>query len=98
MSGSVDFVRNNILLIAVALVSGGMLIWPYLRRTASGPWVSAAQATQLINREDALVIDVREPAQYGAGHVLGAKNVPFAHSGGSATCLISVASLSIRAA
>jgi len=78
MSGSVDFVRNNILLIAVALVSGGMLIWPYLRRTASGPWVSAAQATQLINREDALVIDVREPAQYGAGHVLGAKNVPFA--------------------
>jgi rhodanese-related sulfurtransferase len=72
----VDFIRNNILLIAVALVSGGMLIWPLLRRTTGGPWVSTAQATQLINREDALVVDVREPGEYGAGHILGAKNVP----------------------
>jgi rhodanese-related sulfurtransferase len=72
----VDFIRNNILLIAVALVSGGMLVWPLLRRTTGGPWVSTAQATQLINREDALVVDVREPAEYSAGHILGAKNVP----------------------
>ncbi len=71
-----DFIRNNILLIAVALVSGGMLLWPLLRRTTGGPWVSTAQATQLINREDALVVDVREPGEYGAGHILGAKNVP----------------------
>jgi rhodanese-related sulfurtransferase len=40
--------------------------------------VSPAQATHLINREDALVVDVREPGEYGAGHILGAKNVPLA--------------------
>src|SRR5256714_4078820 len=74
----VDFVRNNLLLVVVALVSGGMLLWPLVRRTTGGPWVNAAQATQLINREDALVIDVREPNEYAAGHVLGAKNVPLA--------------------
>jgi rhodanese-related sulfurtransferase len=79
MSASpVDFVRNNLLLFAVALVSGAMLIWPYLRRTTGGPWVTPGQATHLINREDALIIDVREPAEYGTGHVIGAKNVPFA--------------------
>jgi rhodanese-related sulfurtransferase len=72
----VKFLQDNILLIAVAFVSGAMLLWPYVRRATGGPSVSPSQATQLINREDALVIDVREPGEYGAGHVLGAKNVP----------------------
>ncbi|HZM34332.1 MAG TPA: rhodanese-like domain-containing protein [Burkholderiales bacterium] len=71
-----EFIRNNLLLIAVAVVSGVMLIWPLLRRSAGGPHVDPAGATQLINREDALVIDVREPGEFGAGHILGARNVP----------------------
>ena len=75
---SVKFVQENLLLIAVAIVSGAMLLWPYVRRFGGGPSVSAAQATQLINREDALVVDVREPGEYGSGHILGAKNVPLA--------------------
>jgi rhodanese-related sulfurtransferase len=58
------------------LVSGAMLLWPYVRRVGGGPSVSATQATQLINREEALVIDVRDPGEYGAGHIIGAKNVP----------------------
>jgi rhodanese-related sulfurtransferase len=74
----VDFVRNNLLLFAVAFVSGGMLLWPLVRRTTGGPWVDPLQATHLINREDALLLDVREPGEYGAGHVLGAKNMPLA--------------------
>src|SRR5881392_2705723 len=53
-----------------------MLIWPLLRRTTGGPWVDASMATQLINREDALVVDVRDPGESGAGHILGAKNWP----------------------
>jgi rhodanese-related sulfurtransferase len=78
MAALVKFVWDNILLITVALTSGAMLLWPLVRRTTGGPWVTAAQATHLINREDALVVDVREPAAYGAGHILGAKNVPLA--------------------
>ncbi len=71
-----DFIKNNIMLIAVAFVSGAMLVWPYLRRGAGGPWVSTLEATQLINREDALVLDVREPAEFAGGHMLGSKNIP----------------------
>jgi rhodanese-related sulfurtransferase len=78
MSRFVEFVRNNILLIVVALVSGGMLLWPFVRRTTGGPWLNTTQATHLINREDALVVDVREPNEFAAGHVLGAKNLPLA--------------------
>ena len=79
-----QFVQNNLLLFVVAFVSGAMLLWPLVRRSAGGPWVNPAQATHLINREDALVIDVREPGEYAAGHVLGAKNVPLARLDGAA--------------
>ena len=73
---AVKFIQDNLLLILVALVSGAMLLWPYVRRVGGGPSVSALQATQLINREDALVVDVRDPGEFGTGHILGAKNVP----------------------
>ena len=75
----VAFIKINLMLIAVAFVSGAMLVWPYLRRGAGGPWVSTLEATQLINREDALVLDVRDAAEFGAGHMLGAKNIPLAN-------------------
>jgi len=71
-----QFIEHNLLLVGVALASGVMLVWPYLRRTTGGPWVTPAQATHLINREDATVVDVREPGEFGAGHVLGARNLP----------------------
>ena len=74
----VEFIKNNLMLIAVAFVSGAMLLWPYLRRSTGGPWVSTLVATQMINREDALVLDVRETTEFAGGHLLGAKNMPLA--------------------
>ena len=76
MARSVEFVRNNLLLFVVAFVSGAMLLWPLVRRGAGGPWATTAEATHLINREDASVIDVRDPGEYGTGHIIGAKNLP----------------------
>ena len=72
---------HNFLLLATAVASGGMLLWPLLRRSTGGPSMSTAQATQLINRDDALIVDVREPAEYQAGHILGAKNTPLERLG-----------------
>jgi rhodanese-related sulfurtransferase len=68
----------NPLLALTALVAGGMLLWPLVRRSAGGPWVNTARAIELINREDALVLDVRDAGDYGAGHILGAKHLPLA--------------------
>jgi rhodanese-related sulfurtransferase len=73
-----EFITKNIFLIAIALVSGGMLIWPLLRRGAGGPWVTTLEATQLINRSDALVVDLRGAEDYAKGHILGAKAIPLA--------------------
>ncbi|HXU42141.1 MAG TPA: rhodanese-like domain-containing protein [Burkholderiales bacterium] len=68
----------NPLLALTALVAGGMLLWPLVRRTAGGPWVNTTRAIELINREDALLLDVRDAGEYGAGHLLGAKHLPLA--------------------
>ena len=67
------------MLVAVAVVSGTMLLWPYLRRGTGGPWVSTLEATQMINREDAVVLDVRDAAEFSAGHLPGARNMPLAN-------------------
>ena len=70
------FVIDNIFLLAVAFVSGLMLIWPVARRGAGGPSVSTLEATQLINRQDALVLDVREQAEFAQAHILNARGLP----------------------
>ena len=71
-----SFVQNNWHLFAIAFVSGAMLLWPFVRRSSGGPWVNTLEATQLMNRSDAVVLDLRLADEYARGHVLGAKNVP----------------------
>lgn len=70
------FIQDNLFLIAVAFVSGAMLVWPMVRRGAGGANVNTLQATMMINKEDALILDVREPAEFNAGHILNARNIP----------------------
>jgi rhodanese-related sulfurtransferase len=65
----------NYLYLAVAIVSGAMLVWPAIRRTTGGASISTLQATLLINQQNALVLDVREAAEYEKGHVLNARNL-----------------------
>src|SRR5262249_60092798 len=54
---------------ALPIFSGAMLLWPLVRRGAGGAAVNTTRAIELINREDALVLDVRDPGEYGAGHI-----------------------------
>jgi rhodanese-related sulfurtransferase len=70
------FLIENWILVMAAVTSGLMLLWPSLTRGGRGNSVSVAEAVRLINREKAVLLDVCEPAEYAAGHVAGAKNVP----------------------
>ena len=63
------------LLIAAALVSGGLLLWPTLSGARDGG-VAPAEVVRLMNREKATVIDVSEPGEYAAGHIVGSRNIP----------------------
>lgn len=70
------FLLDNWMLISMALISGGMLLWPALTGGAQAGSVTPAEAVRLINREKAIVVDVCEPPEYAAGHVAGARSAP----------------------
>jgi rhodanese-related sulfurtransferase len=72
---TVKFIVDNWMLILIAVSSGAMLAWPLIRGTGGGS-LTAQGAVQLINRERAVMIDVRDAAEYAAGHATGARNVP----------------------
>lgn len=71
-----EFIQQNIYLVTIAVLSGAMLILTSMRRPGGGNAVNPTQATLLINREDAVVIDVREPTEYVEGHLPDSRNIP----------------------
>jgi rhodanese-related sulfurtransferase len=73
-TSSVKFIIDNWALIALALTSGGMLLWQTLQK---GSGVGPAEAVRLINREKGVLIDVSEPAEFAASHARGSRNIPF---------------------
>lgn len=74
-----EFFKQNVLLIGLALGSGIALLWPMLQRSAAGiSRLSATEAVLLMNQSKALVLDVREPDEFAQGHLQGARNVPLA--------------------
>lgn len=71
----VSFVQNNIALVAAAVVSGALLLWPLVSRRSASE-VDTLVAVQLINYKDALVLDVREASEYESGHIPNSKHIP----------------------
>ena len=71
-----EFVQKNIWLIIAAIVSGIMFILPTITKLFSrGKEVGTAGAVHLINRRDAVIVDVREPNEFKAGRIPNARNV-----------------------
>lgn len=72
-----EFVQHNIWLIVLAAFSGFMLIFPNLRGKISGTEeVDTTGAVQLINHDNAIVLDVREANEFSSGHIADAKHIP----------------------
>lgn len=69
---------NNLALIAIAVVSGGLLAWPQIKGGAGGKRLNTAAATQMINRRNAVVVDIRDAAEFAKGHMPQAKSAPLA--------------------
>lgn len=68
-----NFIRDNIFLICVALYCIGALAWPYIRKGAK---ITNSEATKLINKGKTAIIDIRDQKQYQSGHILNAVHVP----------------------
>lgn len=67
----------NMVLLGTVIVSGLLLVWPMISKLMRpGQEVGPAEAVTLINRRDAVVLDVRDAAEYKSGHITNARNVP----------------------
>jgi len=66
---------DNLALIALLAASGAALFLPTLSTLIGGKGLSPTEATILINRRKAAVLDLRESEAYKAGHLPGAKHI-----------------------
>jgi rhodanese-related sulfurtransferase len=72
-----SFIVANWPLALVFVISGGMLLWPLLqRRLSTVREIGTLDATRLINSENALVLDVREPKDFSGGRLPNALHIP----------------------
>jgi rhodanese-related sulfurtransferase len=72
----VQFFIDNIILIVAAFLSGGLLLWPLVARGSSAGTINTLGATQLLNTQDALLIDLRETRDIAKGMAPQAMHVP----------------------
>ena len=72
-----QFITSNFFPISLAIMSGAMILWSMLGSRVRGiKDVDTNAALQLINHKNAFVLDVREPGEYNAGHLLNAQLIP----------------------
>ena len=69
-----EFIQQNFMWVAIAIASGTMLAWPLLTG-GSAASLSPALATLKMNREDAVVLDVRETSEWDKGHIPGSRHI-----------------------
>jgi rhodanese-related sulfurtransferase len=76
MDQYIEFVVNHWWLVGIWAAFLIALLWDNNRR--NGQTVSTAEATTMINRQNALVLDIRDKADFKAGHLVNAVNIPYA--------------------
>ncbi len=71
-----QFFTENIILIVAAFLSGGLLLWPLVARGSGAGTINTLGATQMLNTQDALLVDLREAAETAKGTPPQAMHVP----------------------
>jgi len=78
-----EFIMNNYeLFIGLAVVLVAMVAGPLMTRLQGLNPVGPGDALNLMNHQDALVLDIREDKEYRAGHILGSRHVPMSRLAG----------------
>jgi len=76
MEQFIEFVGNNWMLSAIWLALGTLLIISFAKGTSKS--IGNQQITTMMNRENAVVIDIRGAGDFNKGHLLGSVNIPAA--------------------
>ena len=71
------FISNHPILVGTFVVLLVLFIRNEMNR--GGAVVGVQELVQLVNNENALVVDVRDKAEFDQGHIVDAINIPFAN-------------------
>jgi len=69
-----EFVQNHPLLVGAFVVV--LIAWLAYEFMTGNHGVSTSEATSLVNRDDGIIVDIRESKEFKAGHIAGARNIP----------------------
>ncbi len=76
MEQLIEFATNHWELFLALVVTLALLAITESRK--AGKSVSTQQATRLINRDDAILLDIRAKKDFKGGHILNSINIPYA--------------------
>lgn len=70
-----EFIGNHFILVGLFIA----LLFAFLVNEGKqgGAAISTSNLVNLINREDAVVIDIRDKKEFNLGHIAGAINIPY---------------------
>lgn len=71
-------IHNWYLFVALGVILFLLVAGPITQHLNGIKNANAAQAVQLLNREDGVIVDVCEPKEFQAGHIASAINLPLA--------------------
>jgi rhodanese-related sulfurtransferase len=77
----VEFLQQNLIWAVLAVASGTWLLVEFIRQQRDKSQLTPVEATLLINREDAVVVDVRAQTDYEKGHLPNARALPLGDIG-----------------
>lgn len=74
-----EFIANHLWQVCLFVAILALLLWNILGSSMSGlAEVGPVEVTRLLNHEKALLLDLRTNADFSAGHILSARNIPAA--------------------
>lgn len=76
MNPILEFAQSHPILVVLWLTALVMLLASFGRAAAKS--IAPQQLTDLVNREDAVVLDIRPQADFAKGHIVGAVSAPMA--------------------
>ncbi len=76
MSTFFTFLGDHPLLVGAFVVILILFIWNEVKR--GGKTIDSQQLVSMMNKDEAVVLDVRDSTEFSKGHINGAVNIPFA--------------------
>lgn len=74
MDQYIEFIGNHPFMVAAWVLTLAMFI--FFERSKAGKAITPAQATALINKENAVIVDIRPKKEWATGHITNAKHIP----------------------